>query len=329
MKSHENWSIKKWSEMFSELYSQADSKRTPEQMWIAVMAHTSFIGENIRKIAFESLLNSAAHTFCWLCSFVNKCNKFQDDIFSIDENLSEIVSLKYPRVCGHCGASTCSCDPEKMDKEENKSALYKDLFNRRKEILASVKNYSIKTWKGIFRRIYSGRIHIQTLESIGFHFLEEVGEAAFCIRKLGQLRKVTEYPKTEIDLDFLNELSTVKGIVEKYDDLEKLIRKLDYSSTEANMVKARVVEAKMGLIVEIGDSFSWFCAILNKLNSISKAIFDKPEEHQEFPKLDQVLTNEYFDTDNNPRCPHCKSKPCECTFYIDTDKSRSANAKRK
>jgi len=319
MKSHENWSIKKWSEMFSELYSQADSKRTPEQMWIAVMAHTSSIGENIRKVAFKELLNSAAHTFCWLCSFVNKCNTFQNDIFSINENLSEIVSLKYPMVCGHCISDICQCNPEKMDARKNKSALYQELFKRRKDILKSVKTYSFKTWKEIFRRIYSGRVHIQTLESIGFHFLEEIGETAFCVRKLGQLRKVTDHPKTEIDLDFLNELSTVKGIVENYDYNKNLVKEIDYSSTEPKMLKARVVEAKMGLIGEIGDSFSWFCTILNKLDSISKSIFNRPERHPEFPKLDEVLTNKYFGVDDNPRCPHCQRKPCECTFYIDTN----------
>lgn len=81
------------------------------------------------------------------------------------------------------------------------------------------------------------------------------------------------------------------------------------------MLKARITEAKMGLIIEIGDSFSWFCGILNKLHSVMDAIFIKPEEHPKL-KLDKVLTNEYFDINDNPRCPHCKNKPCKCTFYI-------------
>ena len=167
--------------MLSDLYSQADSKRTPEQMWIAVMSHTSFIGENIRKVAFEKLVKSAAHTFCWLCSFVNKCNTYQKDIFSISENLSEIVSLKYPLVCGHCRTNVCKCDAEKMDSIDDKTALYKELFGLRKVILPSVRPFSIKDWRENFHRIYAGRIHIQTLESIGFHFLEEIGEAAFVL----------------------------------------------------------------------------------------------------------------------------------------------------
>lgn len=310
-------SIKEWMAVFSELYSQADSKRTPEQMWIAVMAHTSSIGESIRRVAFQSLLDSAAHTFCWLCSFVNKCNALQDDIFSITETVCGIVSLKYPGVCGHCKQNTCQCDPVKMDKEEDKSASYKDLFDRRKRILKSFEGYSITDSMKVFAEIYGGRIHIQTLENIGFHFLEEIGEAAVSVRKLSQLRKIADDTSTGIDVAFLRRLSTVDGIVENYGKYSKRPKDILYASTESSMLMARLVEAKMGLVVEIGDSFSWFCAILNKLDSISKSILNHPEEHPEsiLKPLEQVLIDVYFDSDGNARCPTCKSKPCKCAFY--------------
>ena len=64
--------ITEWMGVFSQLYSEPDSKRTPEQLWIAVMAHSSSIGEEIRKVHFPRLLKFAAHAFCWLCSFVNR-----------------------------------------------------------------------------------------------------------------------------------------------------------------------------------------------------------------------------------------------------------------
>lgn len=309
--------IKDWMELFKELYSQADSKRMPEQMWIAVMAHTSSIGESIRKFAFESLLNSAAHTFCWLCSFVNKCNTLQDDIFSITESLCGIVSLKYPLACGLCQNNPCTCDPVRMEGEKDKSALYSQLFDKRERILASFEGYSIEDCCKAFKDIYGGRIHIQTLESIGFHFLEEIGEASVCIRKLSQLRKITDDSSTEIDVAFLRQLSTVEGIVKKYVDIKPPKDKdIDYASTEPSMLRARVVEAKMGMVVEIGDSFSWFCSILNKLDSISRSIYDHPEEHSEILKpLERVLKNEYLDSAGRAICPSCKSNPCKCVFY--------------
>ncbi|HZV47624.1 MAG TPA: hypothetical protein VFG06_09815 [Thermodesulfovibrionales bacterium] len=318
MKATENQrSIKDWMELFKELYSQADSKRTPEQMWIAVMAHTSSIGESIRKIAFESLLKSAAHTFCWLCSFVNKCNSLpEDDMFSISESLCGIVSLKYPNACGHCTHSPCDCDPVKMEREQNKSAKYTELLERRKRDWGSFKNYSIESYGKMFDVIYCGKLHIQTLENIGFHFLEEVGEASVSVRQLSQLEKIAEDASTGIDSAFLKQLTNVEGIVENYVQYGTKPKDIDYASKNPDMLRSRVVNAKMDLVSEIGDSFSWFCAILNKLDSISKSIYDHPEEHPEIVKpLEQVLNNEYLDSDGRGICPSCKSNPCKCVFY--------------
>lgn len=318
MKATENQrSIKDWMELFKELYSQADSKRTPEQMWIAVMAHTSSIGESIRKIAFESLLKSAAHTFCWLCSFVNKCNSLpEDDMFSISESLCGIVSLKYPNACGHCTQSPCGCDPVKMEREQNKSAKYTELLERRKRDWGSFKNYSIESYGKMFYAIYYGKLHIQTLENIGFHFLEEIGEAAVSVRQLSQLEKIAEDTSTGIDSAFLKQLTNVEGIVENYVKYGTKPKDIDYASRNPDMLRSRVVNAKMDLVSEIGDSFSWFCAILNKLDSISKSIYDHPEENPEIVKpLEQVLNNEYLDSAGRGICPSCKSNPCKCVFY--------------
>lgn len=321
MKPKENWEtkerpIREWMSVFSELYSQADSERTPEQMWIAIMAHTSSIGENIRKFAFESLLTSAAHTFCWLCSFVNKCNKVKNDVFSISESLCGIVSLKYPNVCGHCQANPCACDPVKVEGEKDKSAMYTDLLGLRERDLDSFEGYSIEDYQKMFRKIYGARGHIQTLENIGFHFLEEIGEAALCVRKSSQLRNIAQDSRTQIDSTFLEKLSTVKGIVESYAEYRDLLKKIDNASKDPRMLKARVVDAKMGLIVEIGDSFSWFCAVLNKLDSISKSIWDHPENHDKPKPLEQILNKEYFDPlTGEARCPSCGKKPCRCAFY--------------
>jgi hypothetical protein len=309
-------SIKDWQEVFRELYSQADSTRTPEQMWIAVMAHTSSIGESIRKFAFENLLDSAAHTFCWLCSFVNKCNKLENDVFSITDSLCGIVSLMYPKVCGHCQHNPCNCDPVSIEGKKDKSALYQDLLRRRRNVLASFEGYSIKDALEDFDDIYRGRIHIQTLENIGFHFLEEVGEAAVRVRQLSQLRKVTNDVNTGIDLAFLRELSTVEGIVKNYLKHEESLKHIDYASRDPKMLKARLVGAKMGLVAEIADSFSWFCSILKKLDSISKSIHKNPEKHEHIIRpLEQVLNETYFNSNGNARCPSCNSNPCNCAFY--------------
>jgi hypothetical protein len=309
--------IKEWQDVFRAVYRNADSNRTPEQMWIAVMAHSSQIGESIRRFAFESLLNSAAHTFSWLCSFVNKCNTLPaDDIFSISESLCGIVSLKYPNVCGHCTNSRCTCDPETMEKQKNKSARYLDLLNRRKDILGAHEDYSIKSYQKMFFYIYGGRLPIQTLESVGFHFLEETGEAAVCIRQLSQLRMVAKNRDTEIDPSFLKQLTTVDGIVNNYAKYGKEQKDIELTSNKPEMLMSRIADAKLGLVVEIGDSFSWFCAILNKLYSISNSMYEDPKQHPEvLPSLEAVLAKEYLDKDRKPMCYLCKKNPCICLFY--------------
>lgn len=138
------------------------------------------------------------------------------------------------------------CDPPAMDKKKDKAAEYGKLFDRRKRILASFEGYSIDDFTTMFNEIYCGRVHIQTLESIGFHFLEEVGEAAICVRQLSQLRKIPE--STGVDLAFLKGLTNVEGIVKNYvDHYKQLSAGIDYVSTDPNMLKARIVDAKMGL----------------------------------------------------------------------------------
>jgi hypothetical protein len=310
-------SIKEWMNVFLDLYSKADQQRTPEQMWIAVMAHTSSIGENIRKVAFEKLLNSGAHTFCWLCSFVNKCNRLEnDDLFSISESLCGIVSLKYPDKCGHCGHSPCDCDPVKMEDEEGKLARFKFLLEERNRNLDAYEGYSIKDYRDMFLGIYKGRLHIQSLESIGFHFLEEIGEAAVSVRQLSQLRKIACDKETGIDSSFLRSITTAEGIVENHFRHHKNPKEIKYYSKEPDMLKARVVNAKMDLVAEIADSFSWFCAILNKLDRISKSIYDKPEEHDTLKPLESVLYDVYIDPETKKAiCPSCHNSPCKCAFY--------------
>ena len=222
--------------------------------------------------------------------------------------------------------SPCKCDHLTLETLPDKAAQYKELYERRKLIVNCVNGYSIEDFqKLIFLEIYGGKNYLQSLENIGFHFLEEMGEAAVCVRELSQLRGIAR--AGAIELDFLHELSNIKGIVNNYVRYKDLIKKIRgrltpeeskdiFTSKDSEILKARLVKAKMGLVIEIGDSFSWFCSILNKLDIISKFIFDKPEDHPDFIKpLEELLNNEYIDAEGKPKCPTCGCNPCECVFY--------------
>jgi hypothetical protein len=306
-----------WAKIFSDIYSEADKERTPEQIWIAIMAHASVIGESIRTFSVEKLSKSAAHTFCWLCSFINKCNELKGDIFSLEEPLYGVVTLKYPSKCGHCEADPCTCPAKKLDDEDNKSAKYSTLLEFRRPNLPSYSSWSIVNFLDTFRHIYEGRVHIQTLETIGFHFLEEVGEAAVAVRNLSQLRSLQEKNIEGLDPNLFDGLTTVEKVVNNYQEFVKDPKRIILTHKDPEMLKMRVIEAKMALIVEIGDTFSWFCGILNKMLAIEKSIWVKPDDHPDFKfqDLETALKIEYINEKGEPKCPTCGVSPCSCAFY--------------
>jgi hypothetical protein len=312
-------SIKDWMDIFSDIYKAADADRTPEQIWIAIMAHASKIGESIRTFSIQELSKSSAHTFCWLCSFINKCNTQEHNIFSLNETLSSIVTLKYPGVCGHCRKNVCVCDSVTMDKGKDKSAAYTELLDLRSRL--AFPTYGLKDFFKIFKDTYEARLHIQSLESIGFHFLEEIGEAAFAVRKLSQLQKIHTYNIKGIDTDLYDNLTTVESIVTNYQKHYETIKKFKehpetLNNRDTETLIARVIEAKIDLLVEIGDTFSWFCAISNKLSNIEQSIWEKPEEHvgKLYQNLEVTLMEEYHN-DGKYYCPNCKSTSCTCAFF--------------
>jgi hypothetical protein len=139
--------IIEWMEIFRKLYEDVDSKRSPIEMWVAATAHFSAIGEAIRRMHFSDLMYAAVHAFCWMCSFVLACNRTKGTVFALDESFSGIITCKYPLVCGHCQEKFCQCNPEKMDRGQNKAARYQDLLEERKG-LASAPD----TYKGCFNR---------------------------------------------------------------------------------------------------------------------------------------------------------------------------------
>ncbi len=311
--------IKDWCQIFADIYISPDSNRTPEQMWIAVVAHSSTIGECVRRYFFSDLMTAASHAFCWLCSFINRCNTLEsDNIFSFSDSLCEIVSLKYPLVCGHCEEAKCHCSPIEIDKKKDKSARYGNLLKKWEGVIQATREYSIDNWKYAFREIFGGQLQIMTLETIGFHFLEEVGEGAVAVRQLSQFNRVIDKFK-DISAEFLRELSTVKGIANEYiKDEYKEFREettsgkkpdIDYTSIDQKVIKWRIVDAKCNMVIEIADTFSWFCSLLNKLDNITES------SGFEALSLENQLNKVYFEGDVVAHCPTCKSKSCSCVFF--------------
>ncbi len=180
------------------------------------------------------------------------------------------------------------------------------------------KDRSITDWRATFMDIYGQQSHVLTLEAIGFHFLEEAGEELSAIRSLLQLRGAKDQV-AGLDAHFLEELTSVQGIVEQYqkhcscfEDDERV----DHASNEARMVRARLVKAKKDLVIEFADTFSWFCSVLNKVRLISRncrqeccQYADEDDDFFEHRLIDKYMPN------GRPECPTCHKCPCECVFF--------------
>lgn len=315
--------IKEWMTGFQSLYGEADKNRSPEQIWIATMAHCSATGEAIRRFHFADLIDSMAHSFCWICSFVNKCNILpKDNVFSYEGCLSDMVSAKYPGVCGHCKGDPCTCKPKDMDSKKDKAGKYRWLYDNKKRDFRHEEK-EIYDWLKIFDRLYDQQIHVQSFESIGFHFLEEAGECARAIRALGQL--VGAVNKIEgIHTKFIEQLTRYEGLLEQYETYHKEIpipkpnddnfKEFSTSKDPAD-IKSNIVHSKMDMIIEMADTFSWFCSIINKAKAIAQNTCDDPISLDLENKLNEI----YLDDKNIFRCPNCKMKKCECAFLLPKD----------
>lgn len=308
--------IFEWSKEFRKLYAKHDVHRRPEEIWISTMAYCSTIGEDIRRIDYRELIESAAHAFNWMCTFVTACNTTEDPLFRCENDFCDIVYFKFPGVCGHCTESKCNCDSYEMDKKKDKASKYLDLYEKWK--LFPKKKYKINDWIETFKKIYKGRIHLMTLDSIGFHFLEEAGEEIRAIRQLIQMRGVLHERINGVDDNFFKKLYDIGELVSQYKECMNVLEKdkenkpkIDMVSRDSKHIKARIVKGKMDLVVEFADTFSWFCAILIKLEMISEGLCLDFNIHD----LEQCLIAVYGPKGNQIKCSTCKEINCKCIFF--------------
>ena len=308
--------IFEWCREFAELYDKHDRYRRPEEIWISTMAYCSTIGEDIRRLDYHELIDAAAHAFNWLCTFVTACNNTKDPLFRCENDFCDIVFFKFPEVCGHCLKGKCDCDSYEMDKKKDKISKYLELYEKWKHF--PEKKYRIEGWIKTFKKIYKGRIHLMTLDSIGFHFLEEAGEEIRAIRELIQMRGVVNEKIEGVDYNFFRKSYNISGLVEQYQKCMSVLKKkeedkpnIDITSLDPKHIKARIVKGKMDLVVEFADTFSWFCAILIKLEMISEGL----NLDYNIYKLEQYLIDIYGPKGNKIKCPRCESTDCKCIFF--------------
>jgi hypothetical protein len=303
--------INEWMEVFRTIYADVDSKRSPVDMWVAATSYFTKLGEAIRSMDFYNLMKSAAHAFCWMCSFMLACRRIKGSVFDLHESFSGMVTTKYPLVCGHCRENPCHCPPKEMDSEEDKAASYGKLLEIRQGLFDAPDKYTVSRWCSTFGKIYRQNVHILTLEAIGFHFLEEAGEEFSALRDLRQLERVLEKGIKGIDEGFVEKLATYESIVPLYHRYGG--KKPEMDKADPENIMRRLVRAKMNMFIEFADTFSWFCSIINKVESIAQKCKDDSCGLTQNALLEKLI--EVYLPAGTPACSSCRKCPCGCVFY--------------
>ncbi|MGH7801093.1 MAG: hypothetical protein ACREOW_10785 [Thermodesulfobacteriota bacterium] len=189
-----NVTMDEWVEEFWEVYRDQDIQRSPAEIWLMAVYDASQAGRAIREGQISYAVGRVAHAFCWIASFRNRIFKDKEKKYShlVDERfdaLSKIVWFKYPRTCPACGKQNCDCpvDRPRFNRDDWKKLRgmnWRKMPQFRGDSLPMPN--TLDDWGTMFRTIYQGAHDTMRFEDIGFHFLEEMGEASEAIIHLSR-----------------------------------------------------------------------------------------------------------------------------------------------
>lgn len=213
-----------------------DADRPVFDVYYRVILHGSKLGESLRRELYDETVHELGRMTIWLLSLVSKLRKVDkgiDAVARLTTPLSEMIWNKYPNCCPVCFEHRYIGKKEKWQGEAVKCdcmARPKDAENRgqrtepetEKANMAALRAYArehkptdgskhgMDALEGMFGTIYSANISVTSIESIGFHLLEEVGEIAEALANLYTYRAENEINPQTVDerkLDLENEIA--------------------------------------------------------------------------------------------------------------------------
>ncbi len=307
--------VSEWEQAFAMLYEHRMVGRTLGEVWLGALGGFSGMAQAIRRSEYQSLATSAAEALQWVCLFTYGCSHSRaGSTLHISNSLSEIVAISYPGVCGRCQSVPCACDSLAIDKRRPWPLNLKLLAHRREQL--GFREFSFGNWLQMFTKIFGGRVQMMSLESVGFHLLEEATEVAL---NIDVLARIDQYLDRESDAaaEVAEATKSIEGFIELYSALrgeELYARDLDPVSYAPSSVLASFLQAKAGLLVGIADTFSWLCTALTK----TELILNSNQALGAQSEIDQVLRNLYMGSGQSLRCPKCSSAPCQCNEFSES-----------
>ncbi|GAI82034.1 unnamed protein product [marine sediment metagenome] len=103
----------------------------------------------------------------------------------------------------------------------------------------------------------------------------------------------------------------------KVDKDKEVIKRIDLTSNDPDLIKLRLVKSKMDFVIELADTFSWYCAVLLKLQEIIE-YEDLDDELLKTFHIEESLKKVYESrsTDEPLKCYACGATECKCKFLL-------------
>lgn len=289
--SYKNASFENWISILNSIYGDKNHQRTPSEMWLRAVSDASKVGESVRRGEPYDAMRYFVHTLGWVLTTFQKLSETEYNglpaLQTIDnkphKKLTSMILSKYPGICPYCGCVKCNC-PSMRETLEKETKL-----QRRQRLLKTYSEFlntyehptTISDMVSMFDNIYRQVHYGETIEKITFHFLEEVGEVAWCITSLEEGTN-TNPDRIPLNVQLAEEISDVVawgiGVVGK---LISLAEQSDRLTT----------------VIRIGENLS------ELQNSVLERQYVIP----------RWLCHIFFDINiSDFVCHTCHKKPCRC-----------------
>lgn len=261
------------------VWAPIHERRTTLAYAFHLFDHASKLGEAIRKDELNEIFGEIAELTNWLFGFVAKLNDNKsgwEALFNIETPLSCMIWDKYPWSCCHClerrylstgqlpkrplKKCVCLMDYPRVEHRRDR-AIAKEARRKFAEDNKSYMPSTLGETEEMFHTIYGANVSIWTIESIGFHLLEEVGEIGRALVDLFTLRGETQEPGiTKADLcdEIAETFSWICSLTLKLRQLfkptDKYYRALMKSDTPTSLELAETIRLEWALWLKYRDS---------------------------------------------------------------------------
>src|SRR5579863_2358066 len=176
--------LEDWVSEFGSIYEKQLGRESVSETWLTFVQQAGEFAEHLRLRDYAECLGKIAKCFCWLSCFVRKCQlEPSSSGFALSRSFSEIVLNKYPWRCPRCGLLPCACySPISASDPESHMRSSSDSIGGRVSMEQRISTF--EQLVQMFDGIYGSAHESLSLEHLGFHLSEEVGEVANAIRIL-------------------------------------------------------------------------------------------------------------------------------------------------